>query len=42
VIYNTTKLPHLVHLNNRGVHSEDYLPIIYKTLLPSKKKKKAR
>lgn len=42
VIYNTTKLPHLVHLNNRGVHSEDYLPMIYNTLLPDKKKKKTR
>ena len=38
VIYNTTKLPHLVHLNNKGVHSEDYLSTIYKTLLPNKKK----
>jgi len=32
VIYNTTKLPHLVRLTKRGVQSEDYLPMIMKTL----------
>jgi len=39
VIYNTTKLPHLVHINDKGAQSEDYLPMIYKTLLPEKKRK---
>jgi hypothetical protein len=39
VIYNTSKLPHLVHLNHKGVHSEDYLPMIYNTLMPKKKKR---
>ena len=32
VIYNTTKLPHLVKLSRKGVQSEDYLPMIMKTL----------
>ena len=32
VIYNTTKLPHLVHINNKGPHSEDWLSMIEKTL----------
>ena len=32
VIYNTTKLPHLVRLTRKGVQSEDYLPMIMKTL----------
>jgi hypothetical protein len=32
VIYNTTKLPHLVRLTNRGIQSEDYLSMIEKTL----------
>ena len=32
VIYNTTKLPHLVRLNKRGIHSEDYLSMVIKTL----------
>jgi hypothetical protein len=41
VIYDTTKLPHLVHINAKGAHSEDYLPMIYKTLLPEKRRKKA-
>ena len=42
VIYDTTKLPHLVHINAKGAHSEDYLPMIYKTLLPEKNKKKVK
>jgi len=32
VIYNTTKVPHLVSLNKDKVLSEDYLPMIYKSL----------
>jgi len=32
VIYNTTKLPHLVKYSRKGVQSEDYLPMIMKTL----------
>ena len=32
VIYNTTKLPHLVHINNKGPQSEDWLSMIEKTL----------
>mgnify|MGYP003121643793 FL=1 len=32
VIYNTTKLPHLVHINNKGPQSEDWLSTIEKTL----------
>lgn len=32
VIFRSTKLPHLVKLNRRRTHSEDYLPRIYKSL----------
>ena len=32
VIYNTTKLPHLVRLSKKGVQSEDYLSIVEKAL----------
>jgi hypothetical protein len=32
VIYNTTKLPQLVRLNKRGIHSEDYLSMVMKNL----------
>ena len=32
VIYNTTKLPHLVRLGNRGIQSEDYLSMIERSL----------
>jgi hypothetical protein len=32
VIYNTTKLPHLVRLGKRGVQSEDYLSMVEKAL----------
>lgn len=32
VIYKTTKLPHLVSLNKDKVQSEDYLPMVYKSL----------
>jgi hypothetical protein len=32
VIYNTTKLPHLVRLSRKGLQSEDYLSIVEKTL----------
>jgi hypothetical protein len=32
VIFNTTKVPHLVSLHKDRVHSEDYLPHIYKDL----------
>ena len=40
VIYNTTKVPHLVNVGGRGIQSEDYLPMIMKNLLPEKQKKK--
>lgn len=40
VIYNTTKVPHLVNVSSRGIQSEDYLPMIMKALLPEKQKKK--
>lgn len=40
VIYNTTKVPHLVSLNNKGIYSEDYLPMILTNLLPEKPRKK--
>ena len=40
VIYNTSKVPHLVHLSNKGIYSEDYLPMILKNLLPEKPRKK--
>lgn len=39
VIYNTNKVPHLVSLSSKGIYSEDYLPMIIKTLLPVKHKK---
>ena len=39
VIYGTSKLPHLVQLSNRGIHSEDYLPTVINTLFPKKRKK---
>lgn len=32
VIYNTTKLPHLVQLKRDNIHSEDYLSMIEKSL----------
>jgi hypothetical protein len=32
VIYNTTKLPHLVRLTKRGMHSDDYLPVVMDNL----------
>ena len=32
VIYNTTKLPHLVRLSRKGIQSEDYLSMVMKTL----------
>jgi hypothetical protein len=32
VIYNTTKLPHLVRLSRKGLHSEDYLSMVEKAL----------
>lgn len=32
VIFNTTKLPHLVTINRSKVRSEDYLPRVYKSL----------
>jgi hypothetical protein len=32
VIYNTTKLPHLVRLTKKGVYSEDYLSMVEKAL----------
>jgi hypothetical protein len=32
VIYNTTKLPHLVRLTKRGIQSDDYLSLVMKTL----------
>tara|TARA_Y100000310_G_scaffold8540_1_gene9097 strand:- start:119 stop:427 length:309 start_codon:yes stop_codon:yes gene_type:complete len=32
VIFNTTKLPHLVSLKGRKIRSEDYLSRIYKEL----------
>ena len=32
VIYNTTKLPHLVKLKKEGVASEDYLPLVMEDL----------
>jgi len=32
VIYNTTKLPHLVRLAKKGIHSEDYLSMVMKNL----------
>jgi|TARA_R110002072_G_scaffold52110_3_gene139255 hypothetical protein len=32
VIYNTTKLPHLVRLSNKGIQSEDYLSMIERSL----------
>ena len=32
VIYNTTKLPHLVHINSKGPQSDDWLSTIEKTL----------
>ena len=32
VIYNTTKLPHLVRLTKKGVQSEDYLSMVMKNL----------
>ena len=32
VIYNTTKLPHLVSLTKKGIHSEDYLSMVMKNL----------
>ena len=32
VIYNTTKLPHLVKLKKDGVSSEDYLPLVMQDL----------
>ena len=32
VIFNTTKLPHLIRLGKHGIKSEDYLPRIYKIL----------
>lgn len=32
VIYNTTKLPHLVRLGKKRIHSEDYLSMVMKTL----------
>jgi hypothetical protein len=32
VIFKTTKLPHLVSINNKQTQSEDYLPNIYKKL----------
>lgn len=32
VIYETTKLPHLVHLTKKGIVSDDYLPRIYNIL----------
>jgi hypothetical protein len=40
VIYNTTKVPQLVTVGGRSAQSEDYLPMIMKTLLPEKQKKK--
>jgi hypothetical protein len=40
VIYKTSKVPHLVNVSGRGIQSEDYLPMIMKTLLPEKQKKK--
>jgi hypothetical protein len=32
VIYNTTKLPHLVRLSRKGLQSEDYLSMVEKAL----------
>jgi hypothetical protein len=32
VIYNTTKLPHLVQLKKDGINSEDYLSMVEKKL----------
>lgn len=32
VIYNTTKLPHLVRLNKGGLYSEDYLSMVERSL----------
>jgi hypothetical protein len=32
VIFNTTKLPHLLKLGRDKVRSEDYLPLVYKGL----------
>tara|TARA_R110002072_G_scaffold112593_4_gene241684 strand:- start:42500 stop:42820 length:321 start_codon:yes stop_codon:yes gene_type:complete len=32
VIYNTTKLPHLVRLTKKGIQSDDYLSMIMRTL----------
>ena len=29
VIFNSTKLPHLVRIESEKIYSEDYLPIIY-------------
>lgn len=37
VIYNTTKLPHLVTVSDRGTQSEDYLPSIRRILLKTRK-----
>ena len=40
VIYNTTKVPHLVDLSDKGIYSEDYIPMIHKRLIPEKPRKK--
>jgi hypothetical protein len=32
VIYNTTKLPHLVRISRKGLQSEDYLSMVEKSL----------
>ena len=32
VIYNTTKLPHLVRISRKGLQSEDYLSMVEKAL----------
>jgi|TARA_A100000172_G_scaffold75282_1_gene57984 hypothetical protein len=42
VIYNTTKLPHLVKLKRDGLLSEDYLPLVMEDLKLTKTKLRAK